>query len=121
MAAMRKTAERPARPRPAIATRQTKSEIISTVAEETGLTRREVASVFSALGDLVQRHMKRRGSGEFTIPDTGVRIRRVRKPPRKARRGRNPATGETIRIPAKPATASVKLTALKSLKDSVRS
>lgn len=121
MAAMRKTAERPARPRPAIATRQTKNEIIGAIAEETGLSRREVTAVFSSLGDLVERHMKRRGSGEFTIPDTGVRIRRVRKPPRKARRGRNPATGETIRIPAKPAGASVKLTALKPLRDAVKS
>ncbi len=121
MAAMRKTAERPVRPRPAITTRQTKNEIVGTISEETGLTRKEVASVFGALGDLVERHMKRRGSGEFTIPDTGVRIRRVRKPPRKARIGRNPATGETLRIPAKPASVSVKLTPLKSLKDSVRS
>lgn len=120
MAAMRKTAERPVRPRPAIAARQTKNEIIAAIAEETGLSRKDVASVFSALGDLVNRHMKRRGSGEFTIPDTGVRIRRVRKPPRKARRGRNPATGETIRIPAKPASASVKLTALKPLKEAVK-
>lgn len=120
MAAMRKTAERPARPRPAIPSRQTKNEIIAAIADETGLTRRDVAAVFSSLGDLVERHMKRRGSGEFTIPDTGVRIRRVRRPARRARTGRNPATGETIRIPAKPAAAAVKLTALKPLKESVR-
>lgn len=120
MAAMRKTAEKPARPRPAIPGRQSKSEIIGAIADETGLTRKEVSAVFSSLGDLVERHMKRRGSGEFTIPDTGVRIRRVRKPARKARTGRNPATGESIRIPAKPASVGVKLTALKALKESVR-
>lgn len=120
MAAMRKTAEPTARPRPAIPTRQTKSEVIAAIADETGLTRKQVESVFSALGDLVERHMKRRGSGEFTVPDTGVRIRRVRKPARKARTGRNPATGEAIRIPAKPATSAVRLTALKPLKDAVR-
>lgn len=120
MAAMRKTAERPARPRPAIPSRQNKGEIIAAVAAETGLTQREVASVFTALGDLVERHMKRRGSGEFTIPETGVRIRRVRRPPRKARAGRNPATGEPIRIPAKPASVDVKLGALKFLKEAVK-
>lgn len=121
MAAMRKSAAPTVRPRPAITTRQTKSEIIGAIAGETGLTHKEVTAVFTALGDLVERHMKRRGSGEFTIPDTGVRIRRVKKPARKARVGRNPATGEAMRIPAKPASATVKLTALKSLKDSVRS
>lgn len=121
MAAMRKSAKRPVRPRPAIPRPQTKGEIISAIARQTGLTRKEVAAVFSSLGDLVARHMKRRGSGEITIPDTGVRVRRVRKPARKARTGRNPATGEPIRIPAKPASVAVKLTALKPLKDSVRS
>lgn len=119
MAAMRKTADRPSRPRPAIPKPQTKAEIVAAIADETGLARKEVAAVFSSLGDLIERHMKRRGSGEFTIPDTGVRIRRVRKPARKARNGRNPATGETIRIPAKPATATVKVTALKPLRESV--
>lgn len=119
MAAMRKSADRPARPRPAIARPQTKAEIVAAIATETGLTQKDVAAVFSSLGDLVERHMKRRGSGEFTIPDTGVRIRRVRKPPRKARTGRNPATGETIRIPAKPASATVRVTALKPLRESV--
>ena len=119
MAAMRKSANRPPRPRPAIPRPQTKAEVIAAIAAETGLTQKDVAEVFSSLGDLVERHMKRRGSGEFTIPDTGVRIRRVRRPARKARAGRNPATGERIRIPAKPAGASVKVTALKPLREAV--
>ena len=63
--------------------------------------------------------MKRNGSGEFHIPDTGVKIARVKKPARKARMGRNPATGETIKIAAKPAHTAVKVTALKVLKDTI--
>ena len=67
----------------AITTKQTKTQIIASLAETTGLSKKDVAGVMSALGDMIEGHMKRRGSGEFTIPDTGVKIRRVRKPARK--------------------------------------
>ena len=100
-----------------IGTRQTKLQILQAIAEETDLSRKQVADVFSALGTLVKRHVQRRGSGEFSIPETGVKIRRVKKPARKSRMGRNPATGETIKIAAKPATTVVKVTALKALKE----
>jgi nucleoid DNA-binding protein len=68
---------------------------------------------------MIEGHMKKRGSGEFTIPDTGVKIRRVRKPARKSRMGRNPATGEPIKIAAKPASTVVRVSALKALKDTI--
>lgn len=73
----------------------------------------------AALGSMIEGHMKKRGSGEFTIPDTGVKIRRVKKPARKARMGRNPATGEAMKIAAKPASTVVRVTALKALKDTI--
>ncbi len=103
----------------AIAKKQTKSEILTAIAEDTGMAKKEVASVFASLSGLITRHIKKRGSGEFTIPDTGVKIRRVKKPARKARMGRNPATGEAMKIAAKPASTTVKVTALKALKDTV--
>ncbi|HIP53044.1 MAG TPA: DNA-binding protein [Chromatiales bacterium] len=102
-----------------ITKKQTKTQIITAIAEDTGLTKKEVAQVFSSLGSLVKRHMQRRGSGEFTIPEVGVKIRRVRKPATKARMGRNPATGEEIKIAAKPARTVVKVVALKALKDTL--
>ncbi len=104
----------------AITTRQTKTQIIHHIAEEVGLTKKQIADVFNSLGSLIKRHMQRRGSGEIAIPETGVKIRRVKKPARKARMGRNPATGEAIKIPAKPATTVVKVTALKALKDTLK-
>ena len=104
---------------PAIGKKQTKSQIITAIADDTGLTKKEVQAVFSSLSDLITRHIKKRGSGEFAIPDTGVKIRRVKKPARKARMGRNPATGEPMKIAAKPASTTVKVTALKALKDVV--
>ena len=103
----------------AIPAKQTKTQIITNISEQTGLTRKNVTDVFAALGDMIEAHMKKRGSGEFSIPETGVKIRRVRKPARKARMGRNPATGEPMKIAAKPAQTVVKITALKALKDTI--
>jgi len=104
---------------PAIRVKQTKTQILTAISEETGLSKKDVASVFSSLGTLITRHIKKRGSGEFAIPDTGVKIRRVVKPARKSRMGRNPATGEEIKIAAKPASTAVRVVALKALKDSI--
>ncbi len=117
-AAAKKAAAAPARQK-SITARQTKTQIIQAIVEDTELTRKQVTEVFAALGSLVQRHMQRRGSGEFSIPETGVKIRRVRKPARKSRMGRNPATGESIMIAAKPATTVIKVSALKALKDTL--
>ena len=103
----------------AITTKQTKTQIIAAISETTNLSKKDVAGVFAALGNMVEGHMKRRGSGEFTIPDTGVKIRRVKKPARKARMGRNPATGEPMKIAAKPASTVVRVSALKALKDTL--
>lgn len=103
----------------AIGTKQTKTQIIAAISESTNLSKKDVAAVFSTLGDMITGHMKRRGSGEFTIPDTGVKVRRVVKPARKARMGRNPATGEPMKIAAKKASTVVKVTALKALKDTI--
>jgi nucleoid DNA-binding protein len=114
----KKAAAVPAKPK-SIGTRQTKMQILQTIADESGLSRKQIGDVFNSLGNLVQRHMQRRGSGEFSIPETGVKIRRVRKPARKARMGRNPATGETIKIAAKPASTVIKVVALKALKDTL--
>ncbi len=103
----------------AITQKQTKTQIIAALAESTGLSKKDIAGVMAALGNMIEGHMKKRGSGEFTIPDTGVKIRRVRKPARKARMGRNPATGEEMKIAAKPASTVVRVTTLKALKDTI--
>lgn len=103
----------------AIADKQTKTQIIAALADTTGLSKKDVGNVMAALGGMIEAHMKKRGSGEFTIPDSGVKIRRVKKPARKARMGRNPATGEPMKIAAKPASTVVRVSALKSLKETI--
>ena len=120
MATKKKASAKPAAKKlTAIRNKMTKSDVVSSIADETGLTKKDVSAVFATLGDLITRHMKRNGSGEFHIPDTGVKIARIKKPARKSRMGRNPATGESIKIAAKPAHTAVKVTALKALKDTI--
>ena len=106
--------------RPAtIANKQTKSQILSDIAEQTGVSKKEVTAVLESLGDLAQRHLKRAGSGEFNIPSMGVKLRRVIKPARAAQPGTNPFTGEKIMLKARPETVSVRATPLKAIKDAI--
>lgn len=96
----------------------TKAQLISAIADESGLTRKQVADVLTALGGQIQRHVKKRGPGTFTLPGL-LKIRTVRKPARRARSGTNPFTGEETTFAAKPAHTVVKVQPLKGLKDMV--
>jgi nucleoid DNA-binding protein len=120
MATKKKASAKPAAKKlTAIRNKMTKADVVAAIADDTGLTKKDVSAVFGTLSDLITRHMKRNGSGEFQIPDTGVKIARIKKPARKSRMGRNPATGESIKIAAKPAHTAVKVTALKVLKETI--
>jgi len=96
----------------------TKSQILSELADSTGLTKRDVTNVFSELSGLIAKNLGRRGPGVFTVPGL-MKIRVVRKPATKARKGINPFTGEETMFKAKPARNVVKVGALKALKDMV--
>lgn len=102
-----------------VAQKQSKAQIFTDISECTGLSKADVRNVFAALRNLVERHLKGKGSGQFSIPELGVKIRRVSKKATKARKGRNPFTGEEITIPAKPARKAVRATVLKTLKEVV--
>ena len=106
-------------PTASVSQKQTKAQIFTELAECTGLTKKDVQNVFAALRNLVERHLKGKGSGQFSVPELGIKIRRVSKKATKARKGRNPFTGEEITIPAKPARKSVRATVLKALKEVV--
>ena len=102
-----------------LAKKQTKAQIVSELHDMTGLAKSDLKNVFMALRNLVERHMNNKGSGQFAIPELGVKVRRVNKKATKARMGRNPLTGEEIKIAAKPARKAVRATVLKSLKEIV--
>ena len=103
----------------AIKEKQTKTQILGELAEETGLSRKQIQEVFGKTKELAARHLKKNGSGEFTIPEMGVKLRRTKRAARKAGQARNPFTGEMVQVAARPASLSVRATAMKAIKDSV--
>jgi nucleoid DNA-binding protein len=96
----------------------TKSEIISGIAEATGLTRKDVNSVFEAMSAQIKKSLGRSGPGAYTVPGL-MKLTVQRKPATKARKGINPFTGEETVFKAKPARNVVKIRPLKNLKDMV--
>ena len=96
-----------------------KSEMYQSLAEATGLTRKQIGSVFDELTNLIQRAVSKKGPGVLALPGL-VKIKRVTKPATKARPGRNPATGEPMMIKAKPARTVVRAQPLKNLKEMVK-
>ena len=95
-----------------------KSEVISGIAEETGLTKKQVNSVFEAMAGQIKKSLGRRGPGAYSVPGL-MKVTVVRKSATKARKGINPFTGEETTFKAKPARNVVKIRPLKSLKDMV--
>lgn len=100
----------------AIKDRYNKTQIINSLSESTGLSKKEVSSVLDEFGTLIQRHIKKRSAGEFVMPGL-FKIQAVKKPAVKARKGINPFTGEETTFKAKPASTTVKIRPLKKLKD----
>jgi nucleoid DNA-binding protein len=93
-----------------------KGEILMSIAEETGLSRKQVASVFDSLGMQIDKNLGKKGPGLFVVPGL-MKITVITKPATKARKGINPFTKEEQMFKAKPARKVVKIRALKSLKD----
>lgn len=116
--AKRKAAAPAKKPAPAISTKMTKTAILGEIADKTDLSKTQVGAVLDELETLIERHIKKRGAGEFTLPGL-MKIKSVKRPATKKRMGRNPATGEEIVIGPKPASIRVRVTPLKKLKEMV--
>lgn len=114
--AKKTAAASPKRKTTAIKEKMTKSQIFTTIGENTDLSRKQVAAVFDELELLVARSIAKRGLGEFTIPGL-MKVTTVKKPAKKARKGINPFTGEEQMFKAKPASIAVKIRPLKKLKE----
>ena len=96
----------------------TKSGIMEEIAGKTGLSRKQVSSVFDELVILIERHIKKQAAGQFTLPGL-MKVEVKRKPATKARKGINPFTGEETVFKAKPARNVVRIRPLKKMKDMV--
>ena len=101
----------PARP-------MSKSEIVSGIADATGLTKKQVGSVFEAMAGQIKKGLNNRGPGAYTVPGL-MKLVVVRKPATPARKGINPFTGQETMFKAKPARNVVKIRPLRNLKDMV--
>ncbi len=90
--------------------KMTKSQLMAHLAEKSGMSKKEVQDFMDLMAEVAYEEVK--NSGEFTIPGIGKLVKKHRA----ARQGRNPATGETIQIPAKTV---VKFRVAKAAKDAV--
>ena len=90
--------------------RMTQTDIINTLAEKSGMKKADAKEFFTSLAALATSEVQK--NGEFTLPGFGKLVKATRK----AREGRNPATGATIKIPAK---TTVKFRLGKAMKDSI--
>lgn len=98
-----------------------KSEILKVLADSTQLSKKQVASVLDALGQLVGKNIGKKGPGVISLPGL-CKIKVVNKPAQAARKNvPNPfKPGEFRDIPAKPASRKVRVLPLKALKDMVK-
>jgi DNA-binding protein HU-beta len=96
--------------KPAEGKRLTQSQVISALADQSDLNKKVVKEMLTNLCDLAIKETKKKG--EFVFPGIGKLVRSDRK----ARMGRNPATGEPIKIPAKKV---VKFRVSKAAKDAI--
>jgi nucleoid DNA-binding protein len=94
----------------------TKSEILSSIAGTTELSRKQVACVFDALAGLIKGAVGKKGPGVFTVPGL-LKIVVVQKPAVPAHKGINPFTKVEQMFKAKPARKVIKVRPMKALKD----
>lgn len=116
--AVKKSASTPAKKPAAIQEKYSKTSILNAISENTGLSKKEVSSVLDELTGIIERHLRKKGVGEFTLPGL-LKIKTVKKPARPARKNvPNPfKPGELMDIPKKPASTRVKILPLKKLKE----
>ena len=90
--------------------KMTKTQVVAALADKVGMSKKDVKCFLECYEDMALKEVKK--SGEFPLMGLGKMVKQRRK----ARMGRNPATGEAIKIPAKTV---VKFRLSKAAKDSV--
>ena len=91
----------------------TKSDVLASISKDTGLSKKQVSSVFESLYVVIRKSLK--SHGLFTLPGL-AKMKVVKKPATKAREGINPFTGDKMVFKAKPASKKVRVMPLKNLK-----
>lgn len=94
-----------------------KADIVRELAAKAGISQTDAEKVLDALKAMAARELK--SAGKFSLVPGLVTVEKYRKKATKPRQGRNPRTGEALRIPGKPAHDAVRVKAGKALKDMV--
>ncbi len=97
----------------------TKAEVYTALAEKTGLSKKDVSTLFEAMGELITKELGKKGPGLFIIPGL-LKLKVVDKKASKEKQVPSPFNpGAMMTIKAKPARRVIKAQPLKSLKDAV--
>ncbi|MDO5580077.1 MAG: HU family DNA-binding protein [Planctomycetia bacterium] len=98
----------------------TKTQIVEMIATQTNVSKKDVAAVLASLNDVIAQSFSKKGAGKFVLPGI-VKLEKKKIPARKAQKNvPNPfKPGEFRDVPAKPAHDTIKVRALKGLKDMV--
>jgi len=97
---------------------RTKGEFYTTISGVTGVTRKQVATIFETLGKVISADLSKGGPGVLNVGGM-MKVIVVRKPATKARKGINPFTKKEVMFKAKPARNVIKIRPLKALKSMV--
>ncbi len=98
--------------------RLTKSQFVATLAEKSGLQRKQAVSALEAINEIVAQQLGKRGPGEVVIPSL-LRLNVVHKQATPQHEGINPFTKEPMTYKAKAARKVIRVKPLKALKDAI--
>jgi DNA-binding protein HU-beta len=98
--------------------KMTKSQFVTTLAEKSGLNRKQAASALETINAMVTQQLGKRGPGEVILPGL-LKLSVVGKPATRKHEGVNPFTKEPMTYKAKAAHKVIKVRLLKALKDAV--
>ena len=99
-------------------TRMNKSQFVASLAEKSGLDKKQAASALDALNAMVAQQLGKQGPGEVLIPGL-LKLNIVEKPATHQHEGINPFTKEPMTFKAKAARKVIKVRPLKPLKDAI--
>jgi nucleoid DNA-binding protein len=98
--------------------RMSKSQFVTTLAEKSGLNKKQASSVLETINTMVAQQLGKRGPGEVLIPGL-LKLNIINKPATPKREGINPFTKEPMTFKAKAARKVIKVRPLKALKDAI--
>jgi len=97
----------------------TKQKLLQHLAKKTGLSKKNINTLFEELLNTIQEHMKENGPGKFILPGI-FKLTTKNVPAQEERVGINPFTKKEMIFKSKPATRKIKIKALKNLKDLIK-